>query len=289
MFADDRTDCRNADSRIGIGTAGGNCGQNNTSSAGNEARCGSDGGDVSAAAFAYVLVRRRTAAHRSCLEILEAGASRGSGVYEIDPDGEGGAPPARAYCDMETDDGGWTLALKQGGNSATFAYGSPLWTDSRPHQRAAANLATVEAKYEAFATVPFTQMLLGMRRDEETRWATLDFSADSLLAVLGPDEPVVLEAPPGREFWYELVGPGASLQLRCNEQGFNLARGSANARIGILGNDADDCESPDSRIGFGTSGSGCRGPNANACGNAARCSAENGDVDFRTFGYILVR
>lgn len=34
-----------------------------------------------------------------------------TGVYVIDPDGEGGEDPLPTRCDMDTDGGGWTLAL----------------------------------------------------------------------------------------------------------------------------------------------------------------------------------
>lgn len=44
-----------------------------------------------------------------CLQVLQSGASTGSGVYTIDPDGSGPLAPFDAYCDMSTDGGGFTL------------------------------------------------------------------------------------------------------------------------------------------------------------------------------------
>ncbi|XP_078350802.1 uncharacterized protein LOC144635584 [Oculina patagonica] len=86
-------------------------------------------------------------------------------------------------------------------------------------------------------------------------------------------------------YWSELsasILKLASLLPNCNKEGFNVASTDVTlgkARIGILGNNENDCIQCDSRIGFGTGG---RHVDSNTCGN----------VEFYTqikaMGYILV-
>ena len=79
------------------------------------------------------------------------------------------------------------------------------------------------------------------------------------------------------------------MQANCNTQGFNAVgtnSGMSQARIGIIGNQENDCNSCDSRIGFGTAG---YPDDSNTCGNEALHSPDNGDKHIKAMGYILVQ
>ena len=92
----------------------------------------------------------------------------------------------------------------------------------------------------------------------------------------------------GRDKWKSLIGFNASLQYKCNKDGFNAVCDdplSPKARIGIISNNEDACTSCDSRIGFGTGG---YHDDSNSCGNEAKHSLGNGEKHIKAMGYILV-
>ena len=93
----------------------------------------------------------------------------------------------------------------------------------------------------------------------------------------------------GRNTWKTLIGSQASLQHNCNKEGFNAVcsrNSAAKARIGILGNNLNNCNGCDSRIGFGTGGNP---DDLNTCGNEAVMWADNLDKHIKAMGYILVQ
>ena len=92
----------------------------------------------------------------------------------------------------------------------------------------------------------------------------------------------------GRDKWKELIGLQASLQSHCNREGFNAVCSSeshSKARIGIISNGNNNCDSCNSRIGFGTGGID---DDSNTCGNEATHSP-GGDKHIKAMGYILVQ
>ena len=93
----------------------------------------------------------------------------------------------------------------------------------------------------------------------------------------------------GRNKWKTLIGSQASLQNNCNKEGFNAVGTNSlhsKARIGFVSNQENDCNSCDSRIGFGTGG---HFDDSNTCGNEATHAADYGDKHIKAMGYILVQ
>ena len=93
----------------------------------------------------------------------------------------------------------------------------------------------------------------------------------------------------GRNAWKKLIGSKASLQHNYNKEGFNVIgihKAWSKARIGILGNNENDCSNCDSRIGFGTGGDH---DDSNTCGNEASHGPDSGDQHIEAMGYVLVQ
>ena len=83
------------------------------------------------ASFATLAAGGKDNPGKSCKALLAGGEATTSGVYWLDPDGDGGAGVAfPVWCDMTTDGGGWTLVMKL--SAGAFCYGSVAWTDGKP-------------------------------------------------------------------------------------------------------------------------------------------------------------
>jgi hypothetical protein len=220
----------------------------------------------------------------SCRDLGLSYPTAQSGVYTLDA----GTGPFRAYCELEEDGGGWTLALKVNGVETTFAYDAGIWEDQALLSPGEPGLDRVEAKLETWNAVPFAELRLGLEHPIESgdvRWLVIPLAADSLheLFSSGEHRPTSV----GREAWKGLL-EGSSLQLHCNREGSNNYHQQTRVRLGILGNQEDDCGSPDSRLGIGGAGTICGSPTPSV-GNTACFEPDNGDVSFAAFGWLLVR
>ena len=126
-----------------------------------------------------------------------------------------------------------------------------------------------------------------MKIGEKINYIVINKQASSLHSLIADGQH--RETSLGRDTWKSLVGSQASLQTNCNKEGFNVAAklsAWSKARIGIISNNEQNCETCDSRIGFGTGG---KHDPSNTCGNEAKYNPDNGNKHIKAMGYILVQ
>ena len=169
-----------------------------------------------------------------------------------------------------------------------FNYDSEAWCSrsSVSPENGDTGLAHFETLLPTYWSTSFTKICLGMKVDGVTRFFRVDKAAASLYALIADGQYRATSL--GRDAWKGLVGPKASLQRNCNREGFNTrgtSSGHAKMRIGIIANEQNECNSPDSRIGFGGWGVVAEV----SCGNVARHGGDNGDQSIKAFGYIFVQ
>jgi hypothetical protein len=129
-----------------------------------------------------------------------------------------------------------------------------------------------------------------MKVSGTTRWITISYTGSSLYSLIADGQH--RQTNVGKSTWRSLL-PQSSLQANCNKEGLNVRpdQGSSpnlsQARLGIISNEQNDCNSPDNFIGFGTMFKDRK--LANSAGNFACCGSDNGDMNIRVMGYILAR
>ena len=146
---------------------------------------------------------------------------------------------------------------------------------------------THETKLPTYWNTPFNKICLGMKIGQQFKSVVINHQARSLYSLIADGKYRATSL--GRNTWKKLIGSRASLQANCNKEGFNVVgihKAWSKARIGILGNNENDCIKCDSRIGFGTGG---LHDDSNTCGNEAAVGGDNGDQHIKTMGYILVQ
>ena len=218
----------------------------------------------------------------SCKDLLQKVPLSKDGVYWLSA---GGTTPFQAYCDMTTDGGGWTLAIKQDGGKTTLAYDAPQWTDTTTLNPTLPALDDNEAKLQSANSLPFTQIRMGLKVSGNTAWLQINQKATSLVELF---KGAYVGTSFGKNAWKALV-PGSSMQPNCNVEGFNTECGGRKVRLGFLTNQENDCQSCDSYLGVGHTGAGGCGIGSGTAGCMASCSADNGNVNINAIGYLLVR
>ena len=119
----------------------------------------------------------------------------------------------------------------------------------------ATNMNPGDAKFEAFNKMRFTAICIGMKmkHEAEANWLSFPISSSSLRGIFSSSTSIHLNLPLSK--WYGLIpGPTTLLQPNCHRQGINIRKDYNNiliSRIGIMGNNENECMSPDSAIGIG--------------------------------------
>ncbi len=171
---------------------------------------------------------------------------------------------------------------------STFYFNSGYWSNQNEYNLPGGETGfdTQETKLPTYWNTSFSKICLGMKIGQQINFIVINKQADSLYSLIADGQYRATSL--GRDTWKTLIGSQASLQLNCNKEGFNAVGESshARARIGIIGNDQNHCDSCNSRLGFGTGGVP---DDSNTCGNEAKWSPDNGEKHVKAMGYILVQ
>ena len=183
--------------------------------------------------------------------------------------------------------------MKIDGSSNIFRYHSLYWTNAATYNDNSygrdGGLDNRQFKESTYGRTSFNEICVGMKYSGQFRAFSFSFPASSLYSLIADGK--YRETRFGRLKWKSLIY-GSSLQRYCNREGFNVYVPSHNVkvRLGLVANEFNECDHPDSFIGLGGYDTQCFYSHApNAAGNLAQCSPDNGNKNARAMAYILVR
>lgn len=312
IINNDQNSCKSTDSFVGIGS--------DVYSSGNYARSNGAGGNRDIRTFSYVYVRDLKStvtptlsngalrypdgtSAKNCQEYrLPPAASTKSDIYWIQPAGQ--SQPFKVFCLMLRQGGGWTLAMKADGRKTTFSYGASFWTTNTTHNSTSTAFDTNEAKYLSFSTVPFSEVKVLLYpfpiTNSNFKYMILPKKSNSLLDLFKTSTYTPFDISYGVNAWREVISNG-NIRTDCTREGFNSFSSSnacknasannkcARIRIGIIGDENNKCDSPDSRIGIGGDGTRCS-QGSQSVGNTHQCSNFSSNRrDITSMGYVWVR
>ncbi len=117
----------------------------------------------------------------SCKALIAALPEAVSGSYTLDVDGDGGEASFKAWCDMTTDGGGWTLIMKTA-TSSNYTYSNSFWTKTEGGSLLATD-PTVDEDYlsTAFYQLKSTESRLALgAQNQWNSWNHANNSARNL-------------------------------------------------------------------------------------------------------------
>lgn len=209
-----------------------------------------------------------------------------SGIYWLDADGDGPQAPFQAWCDLKGDGGGWTLVIEVDGGSEGAGWAAPLWTEATASSAANLWASKENARHPGYASLPVQQLRVGMAVAGVTRTLVIDAAGPNLWSMLN-GKPIDTKAD---LLQWEALLPKGSLQAHCHAQGLAVTSANgAKVRIGILGNNEQDCGSVDSWLGLGATAVVCGQKSVPTAGNVACWSPDHGYANTAAVGWVMVR
>lgn len=190
----------------------------------------------------------------SCQDWLTKVPGSKDGTYNISPDGK---TPYAVACDMTTDGGGWTLAMRFK-NDGVLGYSSAYWTDNRVLNEDAGGSMdpTLNANAKTMAFVNLVGATVRGCKGTPGPGQCFQQSLGgnkTLQTVFGES---FKSGGPTRTLVNTLWGDDTS-QPYCNGTGINNYKDYSGpgtysgARFGLIGNNENDCGTTDSAWGFG--------------------------------------